>query len=94
MKDATDYLPRMCNVTGCETPPAFRAEIVIFANVAKLHPPAIGFLPLCVCAAHADEAHAHALLSDAGKRQIEAGFRHSGYALPDWKRSFVRWKAL
>jgi hypothetical protein len=47
-----------------------------------------------VCAEHATEEHAAALLSEPGKRQIESGFAGIGRALPDWSRSFVRWRKL
>lgn len=83
-----------CNVTDCTNSATHQAEIVIYARVVYVHPPAVGTMGIRVCAAHADEEHARALLSEPGKRQIENGFRRIGRALPDWNRSFVRWTAL
>ena len=83
-----------CNVIGCDAAPTHRAEIVIFAKSDKLHTPALGFLPLCVCDEHATEERANELLVPAGKQQIEEQFTKAGYARPDWTRSFVRWVPL
>jgi hypothetical protein len=94
MKLAEQYMSTVCNVTGCDAAPTHRAEIVIYAQTSRLHQPAIGYLPLCVCAAHADAEHARALLSEEGKQQIAAQFVRAGRAWPDWKRSFVRWVPL
>jgi len=91
MKDAEQYKPLVCNVKGCDKPPTHRAEIVIYAQTDRLHTPAIGYLPLCVCTTHADDEHARALLSEEGKAQIAAGFAKAGKTRPDWTRSFVRW---
>lgn len=94
MKLADEYLPRTCSVKDCQNAPTHRAEIVIYAAVDKLHKPAIGYLPICTCDAHADAEHARALLADEGKHQIECGFMRAGYAKPDWKRSHIRWVRL
>lgn len=85
---------RLCDVRGCDAPATHRAEVVIYAAAPALHRPAIGYLGIRVCAAHADDEHAAALLSDAGKRQIEQEFAKAGRARPAWSRSFVRWVAL
>lgn len=66
---------------------------MIYAVSARVHPPAIGAIDLVVCAAHATEEHAQALLSAESKRQIADGFARLGRARPDWARSFVRWVA-
>jgi hypothetical protein len=68
--------------------------MVIYARVNYVHPPAIGTMGIQVCAAHATDDNAAALLSDQGKRMIEAKFAGIGRALPDWRRSFVRWRKL
>jgi hypothetical protein len=83
-----------CCMTDCPNAATHRAELVIYAAVAQLHPPAIGTLEIGVCSDHATDENARSLLSEQGKTQIEAGFRGLGRALPDWKRSFVRWKEI
>jgi len=51
----------VCAAKDCGQPATHRAELVIYAAVARLHPPAIGAIQLCVCQTHADEEHARAL---------------------------------
>lgn len=84
----------LCAVKDCEAPPTHRAEIVIYAAVSYLHPPAIGAIGVRVCDAHADDKHARALLTDEGKRRLEAEFAKARRARPDWTRSYVRWVKL
>ena len=84
----------VCAVKDCDQPATHRAELVIYAAVIRLHPPAIGAIRLCVCQTHADEEHARALLTPEAQRQIAAGFAGIGRAKPDWSRSFVRWVRL
>jgi len=84
----------MCGIKGCGARATHQAEIVVYAGVARLHAPAIGTMGIGVCAAHATEENARSLPSEPGKRQIEEGFRRIGRALPDWGRSFVRWREL
>lgn len=83
-----------CNVTDCPNVASHQAEIVIYGQATKLHPPAVGTMGIQVCDQHADAEHAAALLSEPGKRQIESGFVRIGRVLPDWNRSFIRWKKL
>lgn len=81
-----------CKVNGCPNIATHQAEIVIYGQSAKIHTPAIGPMGIGVCDEHATEEYAAALLSEPGKRQIESGFAGIGRALPDWNRSFVRWR--
>ena len=83
--------PLICGIKDCGALATHQAEIVVYASVARLHTPAIGTMGIGVCAAHATEENARALLDEPGKRKIEDGFRRIGRALPDWTRSFVRW---
>jgi hypothetical protein len=83
-----------CDKVGCEARATHQAEVVLYAAVARVHPPAVGTLGIRVCEAHATKEAARELLSDEGKRQIERGFTQAGRAKPDWKRSFIRWKKL
>lgn len=87
-------MSKLCDVTGCPNAATHQAELVIYGRSAKLHPPAIGTMGIQVCDEHADKEHADALLSEPGKRRIESGFAGIGRALPDWTRSFVRWRKL
>lgn len=80
-----------CDVKECTNDPAYHAEVVIYARVAHLHTPAIGYMPIRVCHEHATDQYARELLTEPGKRQIEDGFKRAGKALPDWSRSHVRW---
>jgi hypothetical protein len=83
-----------CDVKDCTSPATHRAELVIYARVAHVHPPAIGAIGIQVCAAHADEEHAGWLISEDMKQKTDANFARIGKAKPDWNRSFVRWVKL
>lgn len=85
---------RLCDVKGCSQPITHRAEVVIYAGVAQLHPPAIAALGLFVCQGHATEELAGELLTPEGKAQLNALFAKAGKARPNWKSSFARWVPL
>ena len=83
-----------CAHPACQSPATHRAELVVYAIGVTLHEPAIGHIGLYVCTAHATEETARTLLNDATKQQITQSFVERGRAKPDWRYSFVRWKAL
>jgi 4-hydroxyphenylpyruvate dioxygenase-like putative hemolysin len=84
-------MSKTCDVRDCTSPATHRAELVIYAAVAHVHPPAIGQIGIQVCDAHADEGHARMLMSADMQRKTETSFARIGRARPDWSRSFVRW---
>lgn len=83
---------RSCQRASCTAPATHYAEILVYGKSQILHPPAVCTLGLFVCTAHATEATAREVLTDRGKQQLESVFRSAGKALPDWSRSFARWK--
>lgn len=82
----------MCDRAGCENASTHQAEVVIYARIGNT--PATGVMGISVCDEHATEETARELLTDAGKRKIEDTFRQLGRALPDWSRSYARWKKI
>lgn len=84
----------ICNVTDCPNAATYIADLVIYASVEYLHPPAHGTIGVCVCTEHATAERAAELLTADARQKTDIAFRQARRAAPDWNRSFVQWKEL